>query len=71
MDNPNVMNEGKVCKCPHHKVVPLMILLIGIDLFFGSVGWLSAAFVNVSWPILLIIAGATKLAKGACKCCAK
>ena len=69
------MEEGKmegksmVCKCPHHKVVPWVVILIGVDFLLGAVGVLTWSFVNITWPILLIIAGIMKL--GMCKCCSK
>ena len=69
MDNQNTMSQGKVCKCPHHKVVPFMIFLLGVDFLFGNLGWISVGFLNVTWPILIIIIGGTKLGRGMCKCC--
>lgn len=63
------MKEGMTCKCPHHKIVPLLIVLFGLDFLAGAMGWLSMNFVNVSWPILVILAGAMKMMGGKCKCC--
>ena len=68
--NEHVMpGQGKLCKCPHHKVIPIMIILIGLDFLLGAVNVLTMSFVNVSWPILLMIIGATRL--GGCKCCVR
>ena len=61
------MENGKVCQCGHHKVVPLCIILIGLVFLLGEMGVLTAGFVAVSWPILLVIIGGAKLMK--CKCC--
>lgn len=68
MDAP-MTQQGNACKCPHHKIVPLLILLFGLDFLFGALGWLSPEFVNVSWPVLVALAGLMKLTEGKCKCC--
>ena len=60
---------GGKCSCPHHKVVPLMITLIGVAFLFQALNVLTMSTVAVLWPILLIIAGGTKLFSGGCKCC--
>ena len=67
MDENKKVCEG--CSCPHHKVVPLCITLIGLAALAGQMGWVSAGFVGVAWPILLIIIGLTKMMH--CKCCCK
>ena len=66
-----MQNMKKVCKCPHHKVVPALIILIGLTFLLGSWGTLSASSVNVIWPVLVILAGAMKFGEkaGMCKCC--
>jgi hypothetical protein len=61
--------QGQACKCGHHKVIPVLIILLGLTFLlqaFGVVGWY---FVSVTWPILLIIAGIVKLAGRSCGCC--
>ena len=58
---------GGKCSCPHHKVVPLMIILIGVAFLLGALNVLTMSAVGIIWPILLIVAGGTKL--GGCKCC--
>ena len=63
MDN---MNQGG-CKCPHHKVVPVALILIGLGFLLQSLNILTASFVGLVWPILVIIIGFVKL--GGCKCC--
>lgn len=57
------------CQCPHHKIIPLCITLIGLAFLLGAFDVVNARFVAVAWPLLLTIAGVTKLAKGMCKCC--
>ncbi len=67
------MNKGggaMVCKCPHHKMVPLLVTLFGLDFLLHSLGWwVSDSFLAVSWPVLVTLAGFMKLSKGMCKCC--
>jgi hypothetical protein len=58
-----------VCKCPHHKAMPIILILIGLDFLFGAVGVLTMGFVSITWPILLIILGCIKMAR--CGCCSK
>jgi K+ transporter len=61
------MEGMNVCKCPHHKVMPLAVLLIGVVFLLQAMGTVSAMFVMYAWPILLIVAVLPKL--GGCKCC--
>lgn len=57
------------CKCPHHKVVPIVIVLIGLAFLLEAYNVLTAGFVAIAWPVLVIIAGVTKLFGAGCKCC--
>ena len=65
------MNDmmGKKCGCPHHKVFSALIILFALDFFLGAIGVLTQGFVNLSWPILVGVAGLMKLSGGKCKCC--
>lgn len=63
------MKMGMKCGCPHHKVMPILVVLFGLDFLLLATGTLSAMFVSVSWPILVIIAGCLKLFR--CGCCMK
>ena len=65
------MPQGASCKCPHHKMMPLMIVLIGLTFLLGAFNILSPMVVAVIWPILLILIGLQKMFKGMCKCCSK
>ena len=57
------------CPCPHHKIAPLAIVLIGLSFLLQAMGYMSAASVATVWPILLIVIGLMKMMGGACKCC--
>ena len=64
-------NNQNVCKCHHHKVMPLLIVLFGLAFLLGQWGALSWDSVNVIWPVLVIVAGLMKFTEksGMCKCC--
>ncbi len=58
-----------VCRCPHHWAIPAATILFGVLFLLGALQVVGADTVNIVWPILVIIAGATKWGEGACKCC--
>jgi len=66
MDQNNVTAPG-TCSCKCHKVKPILIVLLGVTFLLQSLGYLSWGTVNVIWPILIIIAGFSKM----CRCCKK
>jgi hypothetical protein len=59
--------DGCHCKCGHHRVMPWLLVLFGLDFLLSSIGVLTWGFVSVTWPILVIIAGFAKM----CRCCRK
>lgn len=69
MDQNN--QDQKVCKCPHHKVGPIVVILFAIAFLLGDFGTISWQVFNITWPILLIIAAASKMCGCGCKCCSK
>ncbi len=60
-----------VCSCPHHKVVPVLVVLFGLTFLLGALGILTSGFVMIAWPVLVIAGGLMKwMSKsGMCKCC--
>ena len=70
-------NEGKNCgtkgcKCPCHKMLGILIALIGVVFLLGNYDVVSMRFVANAWPTLLIIIGLKKACpKGICKCCSQ
>jgi uncharacterized membrane protein len=58
-----------VCNCPHHKIVPVVIILIGLTFLLGTLGILTMWAVSVIWPVLLMVVGGVKLGSRKCKCC--
>lgn len=63
--------QGTMCKCPHHKVIPFLIVVVGVAFLMGFWGMLSWDAVNIVWPVAIIAIGLMKLVErmGACKCC--
>lgn len=60
---------GPKCPCPHHKVVPGLVVLFGLLFLLHAYGTFSNQFVMVAWPVLVIVAGLMKMSTGMCKCC--
>lgn len=63
------MMEKGACGCPHHKVKGTLIVLLGLVFLLGALDIVGSRFVDLSWPVLLILAGLFKLSSGMCKCC--
>jgi hypothetical protein len=63
------MGKGMKCGCPHHKVVPLMVVLFGLTFLLRAMGTITPETAGMIWPIVVIIAGGTKLFSNSCKCC--
>ncbi len=61
--------HGDMCKCPHHKVVPALIVIVGLAFLLQRFGILSADAVGVIWPLALIVGGLMKAFGGNCSCC--
>ncbi len=57
------------CKCPHHKVIPAMVVLIGLTFLLGALNVITPTMVAILWPIFVVIAGGTKFAERSCTCC--
>lgn len=67
MENHEMMH-GKVCNCGHHMMKPMLLLIIGLDFLLGALGVLTNEFVQVTWPIVLILIALAMIAGGKCKC---
>lgn len=64
----NHMNNAEHCKCSHHKVGAILIIVIGLTFLLGVMNVLSPMVVAYAWPILVIVFGVTRLMGGSCKC---
>ena len=63
------MESWKRCHCPHHGIIPLLIVLIGLTLLLSNLGKIDAGTASIIWPILLGLIGLQKMFNGFCKCC--
>ena len=64
-----VKTVGKVCNCPHHKAIPVIILLIGLVILLSAFNLWSGQAETIVIGLLVIIAGFVKLKSASCKCC--
>lgn len=65
------MENGKVCKCPHHRVNGMLVALAALAYLLGHLEVISMDHANTVWPVLIMIVGLNKsFARGMCKCCA-
>jgi hypothetical protein len=72
MDNmQNMGMKGGMCKCLHHSVVPVLVVLFGLTFLLQALGVVTMQFAMLAWPVLVIVGGLTKLTTkwGMCKCC--
>lgn len=58
-----------MCKCPHHKIVPLIIFVIGLLFFLNAVNVITVSALNILWPLAVMIAGLMKMMSRRCACC--
>ena len=60
-----------ICNCGHHVVIPFIMVVFGVTFLMGFYEAISWDMVNFIWPILVIIAGVTKIIekRDLCKCC--
>lgn len=70
-DSMNHMNPSSHCKCPHHKVGAVLVVLFGLTFLLETMGVVSGMFVSYAWPVLVILFGLAKLKSGSCSCYAK
>lgn len=57
------------CKCMHHNLVGIAVLVIGAAFLLQTLGVLSASAVSYIWPIALVVAGGVKAFGNKCSCC--
>lgn len=67
----NHMNSADACKCPHHKLTDIVIILFGLALLSQLTGILSPVVVAFAIPVLIIAFGVIRLLSGHCRCYAR
>ncbi len=65
----NMQGMKNMCACPHHRVLPVLVILFGLTFLLQAWNVVTPAFAMTVWPILVIVAGFMKLTKNMCKCC--
>ena len=71
MQNDGDKCRSTGCNCPCHKMLGLLIALIGVVFLLGTYDVISLKMVDTIWPILLIFIGLKKSCRSMCKCCSK
>ena len=61
--------SGKVCACPHHKMMPLAMIVAGLAVVGYAVNILTSMAVFLVLGIVLVVKGFMKLNTHKCKCC--
>ncbi len=69
MEGQNMEMGGGRCKCPHHHMKAIWMILFGLLFLLGAFEVVSSRVVEVGWPLIVVLAGITRLTKGMCKCC--
>ena len=59
------------CSCPCHKMLGILIILLGLVFLLESLAVLSPYIVSMAWPVLVMLIGLKLITKGVCKCCDK
>lgn len=62
-------SKRKLCGCPHHKVIPGLIVLTAIIILLGNFSVLSERVVNIAWPVILGLIGLQMMGENRCGCC--
>ncbi len=62
---------GPACKCPHHKVGAIFIVLLGLLFLLNALGYVGDHTTAVVWPVIVILIGLQKIFKRRCNCCSK
>ena len=61
-------HDGRHCSCSHHKIVPIILVIIGASFLLTQLGIITVVANSYIWPVSLILIGLMKLMSGNCKC---
>ncbi len=56
------------CHCSHRRTIPVLAIIVGLEFFLAEIGIFTWGFVNVTWPLLVVIAGIAGLRDHRCRC---
>jgi uncharacterized membrane protein len=62
------MNPAPHCRCHHHKIGAILVVLLGIVLLLQNLGTITMMMGGLWIAILVIVFGLTRLMGGSCKC---
>ena len=63
------MENMKSCRCMHHSMTSILVVLIALAFLLGNIGMVDAYTVGMIWPVLLGLIGLQKVFSRRCKCC--
>ena len=63
------MQDMKSCRCPHHSMAAIFLVLIAITIFLGNFGVITEYTASLIWPVLVGLIGLQKAFGRRCKCC--
>lgn len=63
------MQNMKSCRCPHHSMAGIFLVLIALTFFLGNYGIIEEHTASIIWPIFLGLLGLQKAFSRRCKCC--
>lgn len=61
-------SEEKKC-CPCRKLPALFVILFGLTFLLRGVGLISYHVAGITWPVIVILAGAQFMFRDLCQCC--
>lgn len=62
------MQTGASCRCPHHKLTPFLIVLVGLVFILRAIDYVTDGAAGIIWGVLIMCIGFQKLTRGKCKC---
>lgn len=65
------MQNMKSCRCPHHSLTAIFLVLLGLTLVLGNAGVIAEHTASIIWPVFLALIGLQMLVGRRCKCCSK
>lgn len=65
------MQNMKSCRCPHHSLSAIFLVLLALTLVLGNAGVIAEHTASMIWPIFLALIGLQMLVTRRCKCCSK
>ena len=64
-------NNYPKCSCPHHSMVPVFIIILGLVLLAHALGFITDELNAVAWPAIIVLIGLQKFFGKWCRCCGR